>query len=238
MGLNEIVRSKGYKNFMSKLYGFGAALVIIGALFKIQHYPGAGEMLLVGMGIEAVIFIFSAFEPLHEEYDWSLVYPELAGIEGHGHTPITHVGKPIKTVQSNDVLTEKLNDLLENANINPAVFVKLSEGLSKLTETTANINSTVDVINVNNRYASELEKMTSNLASLNELYLAQLKLSNDQMQTTSKLQEDMSIILENMNGSIADSEKYKSEINNLSLKVASLNQVYGKMLSAMGTSNS
>ena len=60
--LEKLTSSHGFKNFMSKLYGFGAAAVIIGALFKIQHWNGASAMLIVGMGIEALIFIFSAFE--------------------------------------------------------------------------------------------------------------------------------------------------------------------------------
>ncbi|MEY3439195.1 MAG: hypothetical protein RL265_1780, partial [Bacteroidota bacterium] len=70
--------SKGWKVFMSKLYGFGAAVVIIGAMFKIQHWTGASEMLVVGLSVEALIFAFSAFEPLHEDPNWELVYPELA----------------------------------------------------------------------------------------------------------------------------------------------------------------
>ena len=70
--------SKSWKAFMGKLYGLGGAVVIIGALFKIQHYPGASIMLIVGLTTEAVIFIFSAFEPLHEDPNWALVYPELA----------------------------------------------------------------------------------------------------------------------------------------------------------------
>ncbi|HUP11506.1 MAG TPA: gliding motility protein GldL, partial [Niastella sp.] len=67
---------------MPKVYGIGAAIVIVGALFKIMHWPGAGPMLVVGLSTEAVIFFFSAFEPPHEEIDWSLVYPELAGMHG------------------------------------------------------------------------------------------------------------------------------------------------------------
>ena len=70
--------SKKWKNFMAKLYGLGAAVVIVGALFKIMHWPGAGPMLVVGLTTEAIIFIFSAFEPLHEDPNWELVYPELA----------------------------------------------------------------------------------------------------------------------------------------------------------------
>ena len=80
MSLAEITQSSGWKSFMAKFYGIGASIVIIGALFKIQHWTGAGLMLAVGLCTEAVIFFFSAFEPLHEEVDWTLVYPELAGI--------------------------------------------------------------------------------------------------------------------------------------------------------------
>ena len=80
MSLAELVQSSGWKNFIAKLYGLGASVVIVGALFKIQHWPLAGTMLTIGLLTEAIIFFFSAFEPLHEEIDWSLVYPELAGI--------------------------------------------------------------------------------------------------------------------------------------------------------------
>ena len=73
---------------MSKLYGIGASIVIIGALFKIQHWPLATIMLSVGLITESLIFFISAFEPLHEEIDWSLVYPELAGFPEE-ETPIT-----------------------------------------------------------------------------------------------------------------------------------------------------
>ncbi len=80
ISISELTESKGYKNFMKYVYGWGASVVLIGALFKIQHFPGASAMLTAGLIIEALIFFFSAFEPLHEELDWTLVYPELAGL--------------------------------------------------------------------------------------------------------------------------------------------------------------
>lgn len=80
MSLSELVESKAYKNIMKYVYGWGAAVVLTGALFKIQHWPGAGPMLTIGMAAEVLIFFLSAFEPLHEEVDWTLVYPELAGM--------------------------------------------------------------------------------------------------------------------------------------------------------------
>ena len=78
--LADITASSGWKKFMAKLYGWGASIVIIGALFKINHWKGATLFLAVGLITEAIIFFFSAFEPLHEELDWTLVYPELAGM--------------------------------------------------------------------------------------------------------------------------------------------------------------
>ena len=80
MTLTELVTSPAYKKFMGYVYGFGAAVAIIGALFKILHLPGASVMLVAGLGVEAIIFALSSFEPPHETPDWSLVYPELAGL--------------------------------------------------------------------------------------------------------------------------------------------------------------
>lgn len=82
MGFNitEFVQSDSWRKFMTKLYGWGASVVIIGALFKLNHWTGATTALVLGMTTEAIIFFFSAFEPPHEEVDWTLVYPELTGI--------------------------------------------------------------------------------------------------------------------------------------------------------------
>ncbi len=81
MSIAELTQSKGYKNFMKYVYGWGASIVLVGALFKIQHYPGASIMLVVGLMTEALIFFFSAFEPLAEELDWTLVFPQLRGLD-------------------------------------------------------------------------------------------------------------------------------------------------------------
>ena len=78
------VNGKRFKNFMTKLYGLGAAVVIMGALFKILHLPFADLMLIIGLTTEAVIFAISAFEAPVKEYDWSLVYPEFEGGESSG----------------------------------------------------------------------------------------------------------------------------------------------------------
>ena len=137
MSFASFVSSKGYKNFMSKLYGIGAAVVIVGALFKIVHITGANEMLFVGLMTEALIFFFSAFEPPHVEPDWSLVYPELAGLYSEGmpgHGP----KKPVKGPS----LTQNLDEMLSKAKIGPELIESLGEGMRKMSE---NVSKMSDV---------------------------------------------------------------------------------------------
>ena len=141
MGLTSFVSSKGYKNFMSKLYGWGASVVIIGALFKINHYPFANEFLIVGLSTEALIFFFSSFEPPHADPDWSLVYPELAGIY--------HTGKPgspgsIKRTPSGKTVTQDLDEMLAKAKIGPDLIESLGDGMRKMSE---NVSKMTDVTN-------------------------------------------------------------------------------------------
>jgi len=141
MGLTSFVSSKGYKNFMSKLYGWGASVVIIGALFKINHYPYANEFLIVGLSTEALIFFFSSFEPPHADPDWSLVYPELAGIY--------HSGKPgspgsIKRTASGKTVTQDLDEMLAKAKIGPDLIESLGDGMRKMSE---NVSKMTDVTN-------------------------------------------------------------------------------------------
>lgn len=115
--------SKKWKRFMAYLYGWGASIVLIGALFKIQHWPGAGIMLTIGLSTEAIIFFFSAFEPLHEEPDWSLVYPELRSGEKVEHSD---------EVEEKGSITEQLDNMLEEARIEPELIASLGEGMRAL----------------------------------------------------------------------------------------------------------
>ncbi|MCU0459104.1 MAG: gliding motility protein GldL [Bacteroidales bacterium] len=167
MGLSELVHTSKWKAFMSKLYGWGASVVIIGALFKIQHYPFAGLLLSVGLITEAVIFFFSAFEPLKEEPDWKLVYPQLdpnysgeelgfAAVGGGGYGGGGGAG------------LSQFDKMLADAGITPAVFDSLSQGLKKLTETTNNFNAMGDLAATTSEYAGTIKKANESLLNLSE----------------------------------------------------------------------
>ncbi len=135
MNITEIVQSSGWKNFMAKLYGLGASVVIIGAMFKLMHWPGASLMIVVGLSTESIIFFFSAFEPLHEELDWTLVYPELAGMTDPDEMDDIRE----ENLAGRGVGLQKFDELFQEADIRPETVKSLSKGLNSLNETTSNL---------------------------------------------------------------------------------------------------
>ncbi len=165
MGLDSFVSSKGYKNFMSKLYGIGASIVIVGALFKIVHITGANEMLFVGLITEAVIFFFSAFEPPHVEPDWSLVYPELAGMY-HGGVP----GSPGALKKGSKTVTQELDDMLSKAKIGPELIESLGNGMRKMSENVGNMSNVASAAVATNDFVKNVTEAGKSAAELSGSY--------------------------------------------------------------------
>ncbi len=238
--LQALLASKQYKKFMAQLYGWGAAVVILGALFKINHFPGANIMLILGMGTEAIIFIFSSFEPLHKDYHWEVVYPELDD-EEHGELTAKG-GRPRSggSGQVNEMVTQKLEELFLQANLTPDVFNRLEAGLQRLVDTTTNVGNVTNVLTANDSYVEKVNRMTTkmdetteSIAGLKDIYLKQMEVVNAQAQVTASLQGSMNEILETLSSSLEDAKKYKNDITDLSQKVAKLNDVYGKMMGAI-----
>lgn len=149
---------------MAKLYGFGAAIVIVGAMFKIQHWPGAGPMLVIGLSTEAVIFFFSAFEKPHEDPDWSLVYPELAGIPGEGG------GGDGSKGQKGLSPSQELDNLLEDAKIGPELIESLGSNLRSLGENVSKMSDITDASVATEEYVSNVKSASANVGSLSDAY--------------------------------------------------------------------
>jgi len=164
--LAEIVESSGWKKFMAKLYGWGASVVIIGALFKIQHWKFAGLFLTLGLCTEAIIFFFSAFEPLHEELDWTLVYPELAGmseedeIEEMKELGAGFGGRSL----------EKIENLLGEAYIDENTLKNIGEGLQKLGGAAGNIADISAASVATKEFLGNMQAATSSVGAVNETY--------------------------------------------------------------------
>lgn len=226
MSLAELVQSSGWKNFISKLYGLGASVVIIGALFKIQHWPLAGTMLTIGLLTEAVIFFFSAFEPLHEEVDWSLVYPELAGIP-EDETPelASHGGKYHGGSGGGigggvgSVALAKFDEMLEKAEISPDLFQKLGVGMKKLSESTANMNTMGDVSAASSKYMNTINTANDSLGKLSDSYQSTAKIINETNSSYRTMADSFSVIE-------TGGKSYQQQLESLNKNLSALNAVY------------
>jgi len=234
MSLAELVQSSGWKNFIAKLYGLGASVVIIGALFKIQHWPFAGTMLEVGLCTEAVIFFFSAFEPLHEEVDWSLVYPELAGIpEDESELPAAGKhrggggGGMIGGGGGGSVALSKFDEMLEKAEITPDLFQKLGVGMKKLSEATANMNAMGDVSAASTKYMNTIKSADESLGKLSESYQTTTKVINETGSNYKNIADSLSVIE-------VGGKSYQQQLESLNKNLSALNTAYELQLKGTG----
>ncbi len=210
-----MAQSKASKKLMNMAYGFGASIVIIGALFKIIHFeigPLTGNvMLTIGLVAEAVIFAISAFEPVDDEFDWSLVYPELSGGKA--------TGKAEKKEDVGGMLSQKLDDLLKDAKIDGALMASLGDSIKNFEGAAKSISPTVDSITATQKYGEEMSLAASQMESLNSLYKVQLESVNKQASINQE--------------SIENAGKLKEQMQSLASNLSSLNGVYGGMLTAM-----
>jgi gliding motility-associated protein GldL len=207
MGIIQTLQSKKGKTFMGYLYGWGASIVIVGAMFKIQHWPGAGPMLVAGLSIEAIIFFFSAFEPIHEETDWSLVYPELRGMhddeeggQGHGHKEVKKGSK--------DPVAQELDKMLEEAKIGPELLESLGAGMRSLSDQAGKMSNIADASVATSSFVKEVEGATQNMSELSKSYV----------KATASLAD-----LSNTN---IDGQAYGEQLQQVSKNLSALNAVY------------
>ena len=221
----KFLSSRKFKVVMGYVYGFGAAIVLVGALFKLTHWRGATLMLTVGLLTEAVIFILSSFEPPHMEPDWSLVYPELA-YAYHGDEEVKPAAKKAENKKST---TEQLDDMLGKANINQDVLNKLGAGINKLSENASKMAEISDAVAATKEYATVMRKATESANAL-EVQLQSTLLVAD---TNKKLNKTMSEYIEKVNASATSTDALNHQLADLSKRMTALNTVYGNMLSAM-----
>lgn len=199
-------------------YGLGASVVIIGALFKILHWefgPLTGGLLLaVGLITEALIFAISAFEPVEDEFDWSLVYPELAGGMTNGKDNVMEELKEAETS-----LSKKLDNLLEEAGIDASLMQSLGSSIKNFEGAAKGIAPTIDAMESTKKYSDEMVHAAAQMESLNSLYKVQLESASKQATVNEEVVQNASAL--------------KDQMESLATNLSSLNGVYGGMLTAM-----
>jgi len=205
------------KKAMNFAYGMGAAVVILGALFKITHlefgFITGNLMLTIGLVTEALIFGLSAFEPVDNELDWSLVYPELAGGEAKAKS------KKEDATDAQGLLSQKLDAMLKEAKIDGALMESLGNSIKNFEGAAKAISPTVDSVASTKKYAEEMTKAASQLETLNGLYQVQLQSAERNAKINDEVAEN--------------NLKLKDQMQSLTSNLSTLNNVYGGMLSAM-----
>lgn len=261
--MSKLPKVKGFKRFLHITSSGGASVVILGALFKIMHWPGWDVMLISGMCTEALIFTLFAMDIPHEEYDWSLAYPELAGM-GTEHS------------ESDLTPTQQLDLALENAKIGPELLQSLGDGLNRLSETAKQISDISDAKLATNEYVNSvktasknvseladtyakttdtmsslantntgqlvanvnevgesLSKFSKNVAALNATYELQLQSTKDSLDNVNQFYGNLEDLIKNITDASSDTKKYKEEMSTLANNLSALNTIYGNMLNAM-----
>ena len=197
---------EGKITITNMVYGLGAAIVIVGALFKIQHWPFASLILTLGMIVEALVFTWSAFEKQTDELDWTVAYPELAGGASKAKTKETAEG----------VLTKKLDNLLKEAKIDGALVTSLGDSIRDLNSAAVGMGGSAGA---SQKYSDQMAEAAAQMESINSLYKAQLESATPQSEINKE--------------SIENATKLKEQMESLASNLSSLNGVYGGMLSAM-----
>ena len=231
--IDRLVRSNTYKNIMAKLYGWGAAVVIFGALFKIRHLPGANIMLIIGMGTEVAIFFFSAFEPLHVEYNWALVYPELAIADENAEPTRKERKKEVKGATP----TQQLDKMLEEAKIGPELIESLAVGMKNLGDNAKKLAGVSDAAVATDAFVGNMTKAAESVRNLSLKYdkvASTLEADGNASMAYSESLKRATNAINQMANAYEQTTTYKTEMDKLTHNIAALSKVYGNMLAAMG----
>jgi gliding motility-associated protein GldL len=220
-----------FATIMPKVYGIGAAVVIVGALFKIQHWQGANEMLILGLGTEAVIFFLSAFEPKHAEADWSKVYPELA--EDY-EAPVNQVATRISNRPAGgESPLLKIDEMLKTAKVDQNLLDNLGKGLTNLATSASQMSSLSNAAVATNDYAKNVQAASSSLMEMNKSYGTAMKAVGamaDASKDTSEYHKQVQTVTKNLT---ALNTVYEMELKDADTHVKSLNKYYESLTGAM-----
>jgi hypothetical protein len=183
MGLAELTHSQKWRSTMNYFYSIGASVVLLGALFKLEHWTGGPTMLMIGMSCEALIFFLSAFEPMVETPDWTKVYPQL----NPDYEFEEEIEAPIRPSRGFD-------EMLEKAEITPEMLSKLKKGLMDLTNTAKGIT----------------EISSATLAT--EMYVRNMSSASQSMNTFAEVNNKATLSVERSLGDLVHSYEHSSKL--------------------------
>jgi gliding motility-associated protein GldL len=197
-------QEKFYTKIAPIITGVGASIVILGALFKIMHWNGAGPMLILGLGTEALLFLLFAFAPQVHDPEWSRVYPELddeywAKLQKSGAKPAVAAGGPG---------AGGLDQMLANAKIDQGMIDRLGKGFTGLADSVSKIGDITGASVATKEYAANVSNASKALTEMNKSYAS----------TVSAMSE--------MSNAANDAKQYHAQVQTITKNLGALNAVY------------
>lgn len=253
MSFADLLHSKRWKVFMNYVYNLAGALVIIGALFKLMHWPGAGVALTIGMCTEALIFLISSLEPLHEQPDWFRVFPELhsdyipgddEGSHGHGGghshgggghaSRLTGGGGGGSNVISAGNVSVNMGGIFESADIAPEVLEKVSKGLTDLGNTASSISDISSATLATNIYVENLNSAAESMDQLAKIgQEANVNINQSLIALSDSCVRISEVVIKEIDDMGANSSYYNERMASLRTNLDSLNESYAQQLSSL-----
>ena len=233
-----LTQTKGYKTFMGYVYGFGASIVMVGAYFKLTHIPGADFMLGLGLGVEALIFFLSAFEPQHLEYQWDNVFVELEeDWDGEQRTKFGTTGggssAGINTPEMSHAMEQAMAATHDYTNAMEQATRNINNFAANYSKSSEQLTASLSKLDFSSLDTNALKKVATSMQSLNSICELQLQSMEQTSSASSKLAATMTSYMDNLNASATNANELNKQLTQLSSRLSALNGVYGGMLSAM-----
>jgi gliding motility-associated protein GldL len=222
-----------YRVVIPKVTSLGAAVVVIGALFKIQHLPGAGFMLGIGLITESIIFALGVFQPsapAEAHYEWERAYPELAD------DSMEALPKPKKnddSAKKGIAATAQIDQFLSEANLNADTFKSFGSGMKKLHESVNQMKDMSGVATASEGYTQSLSSATKSMGDLNKAYGETLGAMSSMAAATKDAKEyhsQVQVITKNLG---ALNAVYEMELKDANSHLKAMNKFYSNLTVAM-----
>ena len=233
-----LTQTKGYKTFMGYVYGFGASIVMVGAYFKLTHIPGADFMLGLGLGVEALIFFLSAFEPQHLDYQWDNVFVELEeDWDGEQRTQFstsgTTAGGSVNTPEMSHAMEQAMAATHDYTNAMEQATRNINNFAANYNRSSEQLTASLAKLDFSALDTATLKKVATSMQSLNSICEIQLQSMEQTSNASAKLAATMTSYMDNLNNSAKNTNELNKQLNQLSSRLSALNGDYGGMLSAM-----
>jgi gliding motility-associated protein GldL len=228
--------TKQGKYIKNLIIGVGAGVVLLGALFKLQHWPGAGLMLTIGMCTEAFIFCLLGLLPPHKDYYWERYYPNLdenPHVEAYKKgvkfkPPVSALGE----AQGSSNATASLDKLLDDANINAPNLKRLNENFQRFGQTVEQMKDITDVTAATGTYSQSAREAAVALGEMKNTFIGAtntLQSFNNAADTTAQFHQQVQVLSKNL-GSL--NQIYEVELQDANNHLKAMNKFYSNLVNA------